>query len=266
MPPFVFPSSGPWWTALLWTLGVKICLQFGLEKQERDCRSWGQTHGQIIVRFCPLSHLLPQCFVSLGDPPRGARPPVLPSRAEDCSAVATLGTFPTAHGVAVLKEVSLRFLSAPPQARERGFHYRRHPTDAQAEAAGDTRRATAAGDDQVPAGARAGHQGQHYLSRQEVHAHAQGLPQHAPPGGLYLLWGLPRPLRQPRPLCQPRPLRQALWRRLSTLWRPRPLRGIRHLRWFRPLWKLFGLAALRLVPPQAPALRRFVKWHNAGKS
>lgn len=141
--------------------------------------------------------------------------------------------------------MSLRFLSAPPQARERGFHYRRHPTDAQAEAAGDTRHATAASDDQVPAGARAGHQSQHLMHRQgEVHAHAQGLPQHAPPGGLYLLWGLPGPLRQPRPLCQPRPLRQALWRRLLTLWSPRPLRGIRPLRGFRPLWKLFGLCWL----------------------
>lgn len=143
------------------------------------------------------------------------------------------------------------FLSAPPQARERGFHYRRHPTDAQAEAAGDTRHATAASDDQVPAGARTGHQGQHLVHRQgKVHAHAQGLPQHSPPGGLYLLWGLRRPLRQPCPLCQPRPLRQVLWWRLSTLWRPRPLRGIRslrgirHLRWFRPLWKLFGLCWL----------------------
>lgn len=198
-----------------------------------------------------LSHLLPQCFISLGDPPRGARPPVLPSRAEDCSAVATRSTFPAAHRVAVLKGMSLRFLSAPPQARERSFHYRRHPTDAQAEAAGDTRHATAAGDDQVPAGARAGHQSQHLMHRQgEVHAHAQGLPQHAPPGGLHLLWGLPRPLRQPRPLCQPRPLRQALWRRLLTLWRPRPLReirpmrGIRPLRGFCPLWKLFGLCWL----------------------
>ncbi|XP_073755617.1 tektin-5 isoform X3 [Callorhinus ursinus] len=73
------------------------------------------------------------------------------------------------------------------QARERGVHHRRHLADSQAETPRDAGHAPAAGNDQVPAGARAGHQGQHTLHRQgEVHEHAQDLPLHATPDGLYL--------------------------------------------------------------------------------
>lgn len=144
--------------------------------------------------------------------------------------------------------------SLPHQARERNLHYRRHPTDAQDEASGDAKYAAAAGDDQVPVGARAGHQGQYPMHRQgEVHAHAQDLPQHAPPGGLHLRWRLRRPLHQPSPLCQPRPLRRILLlQRLRDLWRPRPLRRPsplrqpRPLRGFRPLWQVLFLPWLLL--------------------
>ncbi|GAB1299995.1 Tektin-5 [Apodemus speciosus] len=45
----------------------------------------------------------------------------------------------------------------------RGLHHRRHSTDAQAKASGDARHVAAASDDQVPAGARTGHQSQHLV-------------------------------------------------------------------------------------------------------
>lgn len=160
----------------------------------------------------------------------------------------------------MLKGVSRRLLSAPPQARERGFHHRRHPTDSQAEASGDARHATAAGDDQVPAGARASHQGQHLMHRQgEMHAHAQDLPQHAPPGGLHLHW----PLRQPRPFWQPRPLRRILLlRRRSTLWRPRLLR------WPRPMWRHVRLwrFCCTLLPPRLLLCAGVLNGITLGKS
>uniref|UniRef100_A0A673VEK5 Tektin n=1 Tax=Suricata suricatta TaxID=37032 RepID=A0A673VEK5_SURSU len=80
------------------------------------------------------------------------------------------------------------------KARERGVHHQRHLADAEAAAAGDAGHAAAAADDQVPAGTRAGHQGQHALHRQgEVHEHAQDLPLHPAPGGLHLR-GCRRPL------------------------------------------------------------------------
>lgn len=68
-----------------------------------DGRDLSKSHHNLIsyplgaCRFCSLYHPSPpSCFISLGDPLRGARPPVLPSRAEDYTAVATPRHF-TSH-------------------------------------------------------------------------------------------------------------------------------------------------------------------------
>lgn len=85
------------------------------------------------------------------------------------------------------------------QASERGVHHRRHPADPQAEAAGDPGYTAAVGHDQVPSGARAGHQGQHPVHRQgEVHGDEEDLPQHPMHGHLPL--SLPPPCT-PTPPC-----------------------------------------------------------------